>query len=260
MLRIEKITKSFRNHNESTTLFNNITLSFTQGQFVAISGPSGSGKTTLINLLGGLDVPDKGEIIIDGVSTSSFKEDEWAYCRTHKIGFIFQKFNLVEYLTAFENVVLALELSGMKEDESKAVAKQLLLDVGLQEKMHELPHRLSGGEKQRVAIARALANNPDIILADEPTGALDRENAKIIMRLLRKIANSGKLVIMVTHNHEILESVDRVIVLNHGAISSDVARHVSTIKKSDDESPYVTSNLGWGTAYKMAWRNVISRK
>jgi putative ABC transport system ATP-binding protein len=206
------------------TILHPLDLTIGDGQFVAILGPSGSGKSTLLGLIAGLDSPSSGKITIDGNEITSMNEDELAKLRSGKIGFVFQSFHLVPSLTAFENVIVPMEIAGLVE--AKRRANELLNDVGLNARSHHYPSQLSGGEQQRVAIARAFANNPSILLADEPTGNLDTQNGQHVFELLvRMNRERGTTLVLVTHEKELADQADRQIHLREGRISEDfVAR------------------------------------
>jgi putative ABC transport system ATP-binding protein len=196
-----------------------VDLDIYRGEYLSIMGPSGSGKSTLFNLIGGLDTPTEGEILIDGVSTSSMNERAIAYLRCRKIGYIFQTFNLIEVLSALENVALPLIFGGMSDDEAHEVAKETLDRVGLEGRHDHLPGQLSGGQQQRVACARALANKPQILLADEPTGNLDLKTGENIIAMLSELKNDlGITIISATHDHKMLAASDRVLYLEDGLI------------------------------------------
>ncbi|GHO48626.1 macrolide ABC transporter ATP-binding protein [Ktedonospora formicarum] len=200
---------------------NDVSFAFTQGQFVALLGPSGSGKSTLLYLLGGLDKPDAGELVIDGVDTKKLSAAQECRFRRHKIGFVFQSFHLIPSLTALENVMLPMELKGGASSAAmQNQASALLKQVGIDEKRHNhTPGRLSGGQQQRVAIARALANDPKVILADEPTGNLDSQTGKRIIELLKQLAKQGRTVIVVTHDHSIAKAADVRLYVEDGRIA-----------------------------------------
>ena len=190
-------------------------------EFVAILGPSGSGKTTLLNVIGGLDRYDSGDLVINGISTKRYKDRDWDSYRNHTIGFVFQSYNLIPHQTLLSNVELALTISGVGKAQRRERAKQALERVGLGEQIHKRPSQLSGGQMQRGAIARALVNNPDILLADEPTGALDSETSIQVMELLKEVAQD-RLVVMVTHNPELAQQyATRIVELKDGKIRSD---------------------------------------
>lgn len=223
MLKLENITKIYEGKNFKQIALNDVTLAFRNNEFVLILGPSGSGKTTLLNIIGGLDKNTYGNLIIDGVSTRKYKERDWNSYRSKKVGFIFQSYNLINHQTVLSNVLLSLNIAGKPKKESIKLAKKVLKDVGLENYIKKKPKELSGGQMQRVAIARALVTNPDIILCDEPTGALDSQTSIQIMELLKEISKE-KLVIMVTHNVTLANKYsDRVIALNDGVITYDTS-------------------------------------
>ena len=223
MLKLENITKIYEGKNFKQIALNDVTLAFRNNEFVSILGPSGSGKTTLLNIIGGLDKYTYGNLIIDGVSTRKYKERDWNNYRSKKVGFIFQSYNLINHQTVLSNVLLSLNIAGKPKKESIKLAKKVLKDVGLDNYIKKKPKELSGGQMQRVAIARALVTNPDIILCDEPTGALDSQTSIQIMELLKEISKE-KLVIMVTHNVTLANKYsDRVIALNDGVITYDTS-------------------------------------
>ena len=204
MLQVKNIRKSYTTGSFTQQALNDVSLSLRDNEFVAILGPSGSGKTTLLNIIGGLDHYDSGDLVIDGVSTKKYKDRDWDTYRNNRIGFVFQSYNLIPHQTILANVELALTLSGVSADERKKRATEALQRVGLGEHIDKRPNQLSGGQMQRVAIARALINDPEILLADEPTGALDSKTSVQIMDLLTEIAQD-RLVVMVTHNPELAE-------------------------------------------------------
>ncbi|GIU69582.1 MAG: putative ABC transporter ATP-binding protein [Candidatus Woesearchaeota archaeon] len=195
-----------------------ISLSIKKGEFVAIQGPSGSGKSTAMNMVGCLDVPTKGKIYLDGQDISRLNESELAQIRGKKIGFIFQKFNLINTLTAQENVMLPLTFLGVPEKTRREISEKLLKEVDLGDRMDHKPNELSGGQQQRVAIARALAVDPEIILADEPTGNLDSKSGANVMHFLQELHNKGKTIVMVTHDDNLAKFADRIAVLKDGEI------------------------------------------
>lgn len=223
MIELKDIRKSYKVADFQQTALDGVSLAFRDNEFVAVLGPSGSGKTTLLNILGGLDHADSGDIVINGVSTSRYKDVDWDTYRNHRIGFIFQSYNLIPHQTILANVELALTLSGVDAEERKERAAQALELVGLGDHVDKKPNQLSGGQMQRVAIARALINDPDIVLADEPTGALDTETGIQVMDLLSEIAQD-RLVIMVTHNPELAERyASRIVRLADGRVTDDSA-------------------------------------
>jgi len=199
----------------------NINLSIRKNEFVAIVGPSGSGKSTLMNMLGCLDVPTSGTYILDGLEVSNLTDDELAEIRSKKIGFIFQNFNLIQKLTALENVELPLIYMGVRTSERLKRAKSALENVGLGDRLDHKPNELSGGQQQRVAIARALINNPPIIFADEPTGNLDTKSGVEIMNLLKALHKNGNTIVLITHDNDIAKQADRIIRIHDGVIVED---------------------------------------
>ena len=221
MLQLKNICKSYTTGDFTQVALNDVSISFRDNEFVAILGPSGSGKTTLLNVMGGLDHYDSGDMIVDGISTHRYKDRDWDTFRNNRIGFVFQSYNLIPHQTILQNVELALTLSGVGKAERTRRAKEALASVGLSEHLNKKPSQLSGGQMQRVAIARALINDPEIVLADEPTGALDSHTSVQIMDLLTQIAKD-RLVIMVTHNPELAaEYATRTVNLADGVIRSD---------------------------------------
>jgi len=202
MLEIKKITKTYKTEGFTQRALDKVSVNFRECEFASILGPSGSGKTTLLNIIGGLDHYDSGNLVINGVSTKKYNDRDWDTYRNHRVGFVFQNYNLISHQTVLANVELALTLSGIDKKERTKRAKEALTRVGLKDHMKKRPSQLSGGQMQRVAIARALVNDPDILLADEPTGALDTNTSKQVMDLLAEIAKE-KLVIMVTHNPDL---------------------------------------------------------
>jgi putative ABC transport system ATP-binding protein len=220
MIEVRGLKKSIRNGNATVEILRNIDLFIPAGQFVAIMGPSGSGKSTLLGLLAGLDMPTEGDVLIDGSEISRLPEDKLAEVRGKKLGFVFQSYQLIPTLTAFENVLLPHELNG--SGNGGARARALLASVGLAERLHHYPVQLSGGEQQRVALARAFILEPPIVLADEPTGNLDSKNgAHVLDLLLERNHASGATLVLVTHDAQISSRADRRIVLRDGAIVED---------------------------------------
>ena len=211
MLEIKNISKTYKTGDFVQKALDNISINFRENEFASILGPSGSGKTTLLNIIGGLDHYDEGDLIINEVSTKKYKSKNWDSYRNHRVGFVFQNYNLITHQSILKNVEIALTLSGVSRKTRKKKAAEMLTRVGLKDHMHKRPNELSGGQMQRVSIARALVNNPDIILADEPTGALDSKTSVQIMELLKEIAED-KLVIMVTHNPELANKYSNRIV------------------------------------------------
>ena len=221
MLQLKNIVKTYVTGDLTQNALQDVSINFRENEFVSILGQSGSGKTTMLNIIGGLDRYTKGDLIINGVSTRQYKDCDWDYYRNSSIGFVFQSYNLIPHQSVLANVELALTLAGVSKKERRQRAIAVLTKVGLADHLHKRPNQMSGGQMQRVAIARALINNPDILLADEPTGALDSETSLQIMELLKEIAQD-KLVIMVTHNPELAESYStRIVRLLDGRIVSD---------------------------------------
>ena len=221
MLRLSNIKKDYVVADSKVEALKDINLSFRKNEFVSILGPSGCGKTTLLNIVGGLDKYTSGDLFISGRSTKEFKDRDWDVYRNHRVGFIFQSYNLIPHQTILSNVELALTIAGMSKADRVKKAKQALDKVGLEGQYNKKPNQLSGGQCQRVAIARALVNDPEILLADEPTGALDTVTSLQIMELVKEIAND-RLVIMVTHNPELAEKYStRIIKLLDGSVVDD---------------------------------------
>lgn len=259
MLKLENITKIYEGKNFKQIALNDVTLAFRNNEFVSILGPSGSGKTTLLNIIGGLDKYTYGNLIIDGVSTRKYKERDWNNYRSKKVGFIFQSYNLINHQTVLSNVLLSLNIAGKPKKESIKLAKKVLKDVELENYIKKKPKELSGGQMQRVAIARALVTNPDIILCDEPTGALDSQTSIQIMELLKKISKE-KLVIMVTHNVTLANKYsDRVIALNDGVITYDTSPYevenysLKTIKNK-------RKTMNKFTSLSLSFNNLLTKK
>lgn len=262
MLELKKITKIYETENFKQKALNKVSINFRKSEFVSILGQSGSGKTTLLNIIGGLDEYSKGDLLINGISTKQFKDRDWDIYRNHKVGFIFQSYNLIGHQTVLANVELALTLSGVSKKERRTRAKKALREVGLGEHMNKRPNQLSGGQMQRVAIARALINDPEIILADEPTGALDSETSVQIMNILKKVAQD-RLVIMVTHNPELAEEYStRIIKLKDGEIMGD-----SNPFEGEEEEKEVISkkrrkknSMSFKTAFGLSLNNLMTKK
>ena len=217
MIELRDVSKTVMSGSEPLTILHPLSLRVEQGEFLSIIGPSGSGKSTLLGLIAGLDAPSTGDVVIDEVNITRLDEDGLAKLRGEKIGFVFQFFHLIPSLTAYENVAVPMEIAGVADPRSRARA--LLDDVGLTGRAHHYPSQLSGGEQQRVALARALANNPPIVLADEPTGNLDTSNGRHIMDLLREIHRSRKTtIVLVTHDAELAATADAQLVLRDGRV------------------------------------------
>ena len=259
MLELKKISKVYKLENFKQKALDNISINFRNCEFVSILGPSGSGKTTLLNIIGGLDNYTSGDLIINGISTKKYNDRDWDTYRNHKIGFVFQSYNLITHQTILSNVELALTLSGVKSKERKKRAKDALKKVGLIEHINKKPNQLSGGQMQRVAIARALVNNPDILLADEPTGALDSKTSVQIMNLLKEVAKD-RLVIMVTHNSDLAEKYStRIIDLKDGEIKGDT----NPYNKSDENNETTKdkkTNMNFLTALSLSLNNLMTKK
>lgn len=221
LIELKGINKAYKNGDQELRVLKDINLEVEEGEFVAIMGPSGSGKSTLMNVIGLLDRPTSGDYFLDGQEVGNLSEKKLARVRNEQIGFVFQQFFLLSKLNAFQNVELPLIYAGVHPAKRKEIAEQYLEKVELGSRMHHLPSELSGGQKQRVAIARALVNRPAIVLADEPTGALDTKTGEQIMDLLTKLNQEGKTIIMVTHEPEIAAFANRRIVIRDGVISSD---------------------------------------
>ena len=264
MLEIKKITKIYETDGFKQKALDNVSINFRKNEFASILGPSGSGKTTLLNIIGGLDQYDSGELIINEVSTKDYKDGDWDSYRNHRVGFVFQSYNLITHQTVLQNVELALTLSGVSKNERRNKARKVLKSVGLEQHINKLPNQLSGGQMQRVAIARALINDPDILLADEPTGALDSETSIEIMNLLKNVA-SEKLVIMVTHNPELAEEYSsRIIKLKDGMVIDDTNPYDGKIdtKENDDieESKSKKTSMNLKTALSLSLNNLLTKK
>ncbi len=258
MLQLSEITKSYTTGDFTQIALNNVSLKFRKNEFVAILGQSGSGKTTCLNVIGGLDHYDSGDLIINGRSTKQFKDADWDAYRNNSVGFIFQSYNLITHLSIIDNVEMGMTLSGVSAETKHKKALEVLEKVGLKEHIHKKPNQLSGGQMQRVAIARALANNPDIILADEPTGALDTATSEQIMDLIKDISDD-KLVIMVTHNPELAEKyADRIIRFKDGKVVDD--SHPYTMSKSELGYQLKKTSMRFITALKLSGKNIATKK
>lgn len=221
MIDIRNMSKIYKIGNVEVKALNNVSLSIHQHEFVSIIGPSGSGKSTLMNMIGCLDVPTKGEYFLDGMEVSGLNDDQLADIRNHKIGFIFQGFNLLQKLTAVENVELPLIYQGLPTKERYERSVKALRLVGLEERINHKPAELSGGQQQRVAIARALAGNPPIILADEPTGNLDSKSGKEIIKMLKELHTKGNTIVLITHDNEVAMQAKRIVRIQDGEINED---------------------------------------
>ena len=296
MLKLLNITKEYRiDDNDVTLALNNVSIEFRQNEFVSILGPSGCGKTTLLNIVGGLDRYTSGDIQVDGVSTKKFDDVDWDTYRNQRVGFVFQSYNLIPHMNILKNVALCLTLAGVSKEERIERAMEALRKVGLADQAKKRPNQLSGGQAQRVAIARALVNNPDIILADEPTGALDTESGIQIMELLKEVA-SDRLVVMVTHNPQLAEEYStRIVYLKDGEVVGDTMPYDGTVDEAEEvvvvdaveEAPAETpapkktsfkdkmkkmsekiekfkkhdkASMKLSTAISLSWNNLISKK
>lgn len=258
MLSLKNIKKSYVTGEFKQVALNGVSLNFRQNEFVAILGPSGSGKTTCLNVIGGLDNYDSGDLIINGKSTREFKDSDWDAYRNNSIGFVFQSYNLISHLSILDNVEMGMTLSGVSSSEKHKKAIEVLERVGLKDHVHKRPNQLSGGQMQRVAIARALANDPDIILADEPTGALDTKTSIQIMDLIKDIAKD-KLVIMVTHNPELAkEYADRIVEFRDGNVISDT----NSLEDEKNNTSYSLrkTSMSFFTALKLSGMNIKTKK
>ena len=277
MLELKNIRKIYKTGDTSLAALDGVSLCFRENEFVSILGPSGCGKTTLLNIIGGLDRYSEGDLVINGKSTKSFKDKDWDSYRNHSIGFVFQSYNLIPHQTVLANVELALTLSGVSKSERKARAIEALTKVGLGNQLNKKPSQMSGGQMQRVAIARALVNNPDILLADEPTGALDTQTSIQIMDLLKEVAHD-RLVIMVTHNPELAEEYStRIVRLSDGKVVGDTfpideAEHAALVAKDEaalielkknkklEKAQNKKKSMSFGTAISLSFKNLLTKK
>ena len=262
MLQIKNIYKEYKTGNLVQKALDGVSFNLRDNEFVAVLGPSGSGKTTMLNIIGGLDRYDSGDLIINGISTKNYKDKDWDSYRNHTIGFVFQSYNLIPHQSVLSNVELALTISGISKNERRKRALQALDEVGLKEQSHKKPNQLSGGQMQRVAIARALVNDPDILLADEPTGALDSDTSIQVMDLLKEVAKD-RLVVMVTHNPELAEAyATRIIKLRDGKILSDsnpFAVDESSLEKPQHKN-MGKSSMSLLTALALSFNNLKTKK
>ena len=262
MLELRNVCKSYTTADFTQVALDHVSVAFRDNEFVAILGPSGSGKTTMLNIIGGLDHYDSGDLLVDGISTKKYKDRDWDAYRNNRIGFVFQSYNLIPHQTILENVELALTLSGVSRKERRQRAKEALEKVGLGEHINKKPSQLSGGQMQRVAIARALINDPEILLADEPTGALDSKTSVQIMDLLEEIADD-RLVIMVTHNPDLAEQyATRIVNLTDGVITGDTNpfdpyREGAALRAA---KPARKTHMSWFTALSLSFRNLMTKK
>ncbi|MBR1377175.1 MAG: ATP-binding cassette domain-containing protein [Bacilli bacterium] len=260
MLEIKKISKIYITGDFKQTALDEVSISFRKNEFASILGPSGSGKTTLLNIIGGLDNYDKGDLIINNVSTKKYTDRDWDSYRNHRIGFVFQSYNLIGHQSVLANVELALTLSGVSKKERTRRAKKALDSVGLSKHIHKKPNQLSGGQMQRVAIARALVNDPDILLADEPTGALDSETSKQIMEILANVAKD-RLVIMVTHNPDLAKEYStRIIKLKDGKVIDDTNPYNKENEKLEKNVKTKKTSMSLLTALSLSLNNLMTKK
>lgn len=259
MLRIKNISKEYVTGDLRQTALDRVSLNLRDSEFVAILGPSGSGKTTLLNIIGGLDRYDSGDLVIDGISTKKYRERDWDSYRNHTIGFVFQSYNLIPHQSILANVEIALTISGISGSERKQRAKQALEKVGLGQHLHKRPNQLSGGQMQRVAIARALVNDPKILLADEPTGALDSDTSLQVMDLLKEVAED-RLVVMVTHNPELAQAyATRIVTLKDGSITSD--SNPCAVQEAEAEYKNMgKASMSLLTSLSLSFNNLWSKK
>ena len=260
MLELKGICKRYVTQSFTQVALDNVSLSFRDNEFVAILGPSGSGKTTMLNVIGGLDHFDSGDLLIDGISTKDFHDRDWDAYRNNRIGFVFQSYNLIPHQTILENVELALTLTGVGHAERRQRAREALEKVGLGEHVNKRPSQLSGGQMQRVAIARALINDPEIVLADEPTGALDSTTSVQVMDLLKDVARD-RLVIMVTHNPELAyQYATRIVNLADGKITDDSDPFDVADATRREAKPTRKTSMSFVTALGLSARNLMTKK
>lgn len=260
MLQLKNVVKKYGDKDNLVTALNGVSITFRENEFVAILGHSGCGKTTMLNIIGGLDHCTSGDLIINNVSTKKYKDRDWDAYRNHSIGFIFQSYNLIPHQSVLANVELALTISGISKSERKKRAVEALKKVGLGDQLHKRPNQMSGGQMQRVAIARALINNPDILLADEPTGALDSETSIQVMELLKEIAKD-RLVILVTHNPELAEKyATRTVRVKDGSIVSDSDPYEPAISEKAAEGRKKRVSMSFFTAISLSLNNLLTKK
>ena len=268
MLNLKNICKEYKMGDTTVHALKGVNVSFRQNEFVAILGHSGCGKTTLLNIIGGLDRYSQGDLVINGVSTKKYKDRDWDTYRNHSVGFVFQSYNLIPHQTVLSNVELALTLSGVKKSERRKRAKEALKKVGLSDQLKKKPNQMSGGQMQRVAIARSLVNNPDILLADEPTGALDTDTSVQIMEILKEVAKD-RLVIMVTHNPELAEEyATRIVNLKDGLVVGDtnpvtedeIKEAEAEFAKADKKKKQKKPSMSFFTALSLSFNNLLTKK
>ena len=260
MLKLVNVVKTYVMGDSKVEALKGISVNFRKNEFVSILGPSGCGKTTLLNIIGGLDKYTVGDLVINGVSTKQFTDRDWDVYRNHRIGFIFQSYNLIPHQTILENVELALTIAGMEKNERLEKARMVLDRVGLAGQYNKKPNQLSGGQCQRVAIARALVNDPEILLADEPTGALDTVTSVQIMDLIKEISKE-KLVIMVTHNPELAQQYSsRIIKLLDGKIVDDSNPYEQNVKEQQKQTNKKKASMSFFTALSLSMNNLMTKK
>lgn len=259
MLKLKKICKSYKTGDFFQQVLKDVDLEFRKNEFVSILGPSGSGKTTLLNIIGGLDRYDKGDLIINGKSTKKFKDKDWDAYRNNCIGFVFQSYNLISHISILANVEMSMTLSGVSHKERREKALEALDKVGLKDHANKKPNQLSGGQMQRVAIARAIVNDPDVILADEPTGALDSKTSKQIMDLIKELSKD-KLVIMVTHNAELAKEYStRIVEFKDGNLLND-SNPITNEKEKNDKFNIKKTSMNFLAALKLSFNNITTKK
>ncbi len=260
MLKLQNIIKDYQAGDSTVHALRGVSLNFRESEFVAVLGHSGCGKTTLLNIIGGLDQYTSGDLVINGKSTKDFTDSDWDGYRNHSVGFVFQSYNLIPHQTVLSNVELALTLSGVSKSERRERAKRALESVGLGDQLGKKPNQMSGGQMQRVAIARALVNDPDILLADEPTGALDSETSVQVMEILKNISKD-RLIIMVTHNPELAESyASRIVRLKDGEIVDDSAPYAGETEAPAAQEKTKKPSMGFGTALSLSLNNLMTKK
>ena len=260
MLELRNIVKIYETANLRQVALNDVSVAFRDSEFVAVLGQSGSGKTTMLNVVGGLDRFQSGDLVIDGISTQDYKARDWDAYRNNRIGFVFQSYNLIPHQTILSNVELALTLSGVSRGERRKRALEALEHVGLAEHVGKKPSQLSGGQMQRVAIARALINDPEILLADEPTGALDSKTSVQVMDLLRDVAQD-RLVIMVTHNPELAHQyATRIVELADGEVIADSRPFIPGTEEVREAKPVRRTSMGFLTALSLSFNNLMTKK
>ena len=260
MLQLQHISKVYHTGDQEFHALKDISIRFRENEFVSILGQSGSGKTTLLNIIGGLDQYTSGDLLIQGKSTKQFKDRDWDSYRNHTIGFVFQSYNLIGHQTALSNVEIAMTLSGVSKAERKKRAIEVLERVGLKDHLYKKPSQMSGGQMQRIAIARALVNDPKVVLADEPTGALDSETSVQIMDLLKDIAKE-RLVIMVTHNPELAQKYStRIVQVLDGNILSDSNPYDPTEETKQGDIQFTKTKMSFITALVLSFNNLLTKK